>query len=320
MNRRAFIGVVTALVAASVAAQPAPTPRRIGILEGGIATPSPTLAPELARHGWIENQNLIIERRGAQGDAQRARALAQELVRLDVEIIVTFGAVASLAARDATRTIPIIARTGDPVVLGLVANLSHPGGNITGTTTISPELSAKRLEVLRALLPNIVKVGEILDPANEYVRRTRGEYEQAFRALGMEPIFVDVPTPTELPRALEEVSRRGAQALIVRGDPVFISNRERIIRLANQLGLPTMTEGRQYVEAGALASYAPKAAEVRLQTAALIDKILRGAKPADLPIQQSSEFELVVNLTTATALGINIPQPVLQRADDVIHR
>ena len=318
MRRREFAGFLAAFPIASVVAQTVQRPRRIGILVGGSVTPNATLAAELKRHGWVEDQNLIIERRGAEGDAQRARALAAELVRLDVDIIVTFGAVASLAARDATKTIPIIARTGDPVVLGLVANLSHPGGNITGTTTISPELSAKRLEVLRALLPNVVKVGEIVDPANEYVRRTRADYEKAFRALGMEPIFVDVPAPTELTRALAEISRQGSQALIVRADPVFESNREQIMRLANQLGLPTMTEGRVFVEAGGLASYAPKSAEVRLQTAALIDKILRGTKPADLPIQQSSEFELVVSLRTARALGVSIPQPVLQRADEVM--
>ena len=318
MNRRDFAGFLAAFPIASVVAQTAQRPRRIGVLVGGSAPPKGALADELARHGWVEDQNLIIERRGAEGDAQRARGLAAELVQLDVEIIVTFGAVASLAARDATKTIPIIARTGDPVLLGLVANLSHPGGNVTGTTTVSPELSAKRLEVLRALLPSVVKVGEIVDPANEYVRRTRGDYENTFRALGMEPIFVEVPAPAQLSRALEDVARQGAQALIVRADPVFESNRDQIMRLANRFGLPTMTEGRQFVEAGALASYAPKSAEVRLQTAALIDKILRGTKPADLPIQQSSEFELVVSLKTARALGVSIPQSLLQRADEVM--
>jgi putative ABC transport system substrate-binding protein len=317
MDRRRFIGVGLTLIAAPASPQPAQQARRIAILDGG-TFPRRDIAVELAALGWVEGRNLIIERRGAEGDARRARAFAAELVRLNVEVIVTFGAVASLAARDATNTIPTVARTGDPVLLGLVANLSHPGGNVTGTTTVSRELSAKRLEVLRSLLPNIAKVAEIIDPANEYVRRTRSEYEQAFHALDMQPIFVEVPAPTEMRRALEDISRQGAQALIVRADPVFLSNREQIIQLANQLALPTMTEGRQYVEAGALASYAPTSAEVRRQTAALVDRILRGAKPADLPIEQPTQFELVINLKTAKTLGVSVPPSVLQRADEVL--
>ena len=317
MDRRAFISLITAPLTASLAAQPAQAPRRIGMLTGG-TFPTSGLAKEMARYGWVEGENLIIERRGAQGDAQRAKILAAELARLNVEVLVTFGAVASLAARDATRTIPIVARTGDPVLLGLVADLSHPGGNITGNTTVSRELSAKRLEALRALVPNVVRVAELVDPANEYVRRTRSEYEQAFRALGMQPIFVDVPEPTQLGRAFEDITSQRAQALVVRGDPVFESNREQIIRLAMQLALPTMTEGRFFVEAGALASYAPNFKAMNLRTAALVDRILRGAKPANLPIEQPAEFEFLVNLRTAKALGLDIPQSVLQRADDLI--
>ena len=317
MHRRTFISLVTALLTTSAASQDVQRPRRIGVLNSGVV-PKAGLAAEMAHYGWVEGRNLVIERRSGEGDAQRAQVLAAELVRLNVEVIVAFGAVASLAVRDATQTIPTVTRTGDPVLLGLVANLSRPGGNITGTTTASRELSAKRLEVLRALVPNAVKVAELVDPANEYVRRTRSEYEQAFHALGMQPLFVDVPAPTDISRALEEVSRRQAQALIVRADPVFEFNREQILRLANRLSLPTMTEGRQFVEAGALASYAPKYSPLNLRTAALVDKILRGAKPADLPIEQPTEFELVINLTTAKALGLSIPQSVLLRADAVI--
>ena len=235
-----------------------------------------------------------------------------------VEVLVTFGAVASVAARDVTDTIPIVSRTGDPLVLGLVSNLSHPGGNITGNTTVSGELSAKRLEALRMLLPKVVRVADLVDPANEWVRRTRSEYAQAFRALGMQPIFVDVAAPTQLSRAFEQIEGERAQALVVRADPVFESNREQIVRLAMRLALPTMTEGRQFVEAGALASFAPKYTAMNLRTAALIDKILRGAKPADLPIEQPTEFEFLINLKTAKALHLDIPQSVLQRADELI--
>jgi len=317
MDRRAFISLTAAFFTASLAAQPAQAPRRIGTLTGG--TPSRSwLAEEMAKYGWVEGQNLVIERRSAQGDAQRAKDLAAELVRLNVEVLVTFGAVASLAARDATHTIPIVSRTGDPVLLGLVANLSYPGGNITGNTTVSRELSTKRLEALRMLLPNVIRVADLVDPANEYVRLTRSEYEQTFSALGMQPIFVEVSDPKQLSRAFEHISSQRAQALVVRGDTVFVSNREQIVRLATQLALPTMTEGRLFVEAGALASYAPKDAALNLRTAALIDKILRGAKPADLPIEQPAEFELLINVKTAKALGLTIPQSLLQRADEVI--
>jgi putative ABC transport system substrate-binding protein len=317
MDRREFIGLGLALMAPRAGAQQAPGLRRIGVLGGG-TLPKAFLADEMAKYGWVEGQNLIIERRSAEGDAKRARLLAVELVRLNMEVIVTIGAVCSLAGRDATQIIPIVSVTGDPVLLGLVQNLSHPGGNITGVTSIAPELAAKRLEILRALLPNAVMVAELVDPANEYIRLTRSEYEQALRKFGMRPVFVDVPAPTELSRAFEHISRQRAEALIIRGDPVFISNRDEIVRRATQLALPTIAEGRQFVEAGALASYAAKLGTMRQRQAAMVDRILRGAKPADLPIEQPSELELVINLKAARALGLTIPQPLLLRADEVI--
>lgn len=285
---------------------------------GGGTVPKSYLADEMAKVGWVEGQNLIIERRSAEGDAKRAQRLAAELVQLKVDVIVAIGAVCSLAARDATQTIPIVSVTGDPVLLGLVQNLSHPGGNITGITSIAPELAAKRLELLRALLPDVVMVAELVDPANEYIRLTRGEYEQTLHKIGMQPIFVDVSAPAELGQAFERIARQRAQALIIRGDPVFISNRDEIVRRAMQLALPTVAEGRQFVEAGALASYAAKATTMRQREAALVDKILRGSKPADLPIEQPSELELVINLKTARTLGLSIPPPLLLRADDVV--
>jgi ABC-type uncharacterized transport system substrate-binding protein len=317
MDRHAFIGLLASAVAMPACEQQTQRPRRIGVLGGG-TVPKSLLADEMANYGWIEGQNLVIDRRSAEGDAQRARALAADLARSNVDVIVTYGAVASLAVHDATRTIPIVSTTGDPVLLGLATTLAHPGGNVTGTATIAPELAAKRLEILRALLPDAVDVAELVDPANEYVRRTRSDYEQTFRALGLRPIFVDVPGPAAFEQAFDEIARRRAQALIVRGDPVFISNTQRIIGLATQLGLPTMTEDRRFVEAGALASYAFKLAAMRLHTAAYVDKIPRGARPADLAIEQPTDIELVINLKTATALGITIAKPVLDRADDVI--
>jgi putative ABC transport system substrate-binding protein len=276
------------------------------------------LSDDLRKYGWIEGRNLIIQRRGAEGDTQRVPVLAAELVRLNVDVIVAFGAVASLAAKNATPTIPIVTTTGDPVVLGLVVNLSHPGGNITGVTTIAPELAGKRLEVLRTLLPKATRIAELVDPANQYISRTRSEYEKVFQAFRMQAIFVEVATPAELGSAFADISRQRAEALIVRADPMFLSNRERIMGLALQRALPTMTEGRRFVAAGGLVSYAPKEAAMLARTVALVDKILNGAKPADLPVEQPTEFELLVNLKTAKALGLTLPQSLLLRADEVI--
>ena len=318
MNRRAFLGsIACALLAAPVAAQQSGNVRRIGLLSAG-TFPGTFLSDPLREYGWIEGRNVVIERRGADGNAQRLPELAAELVQLRVEVIVSFGAVASLAARSATTTIPIVTNTGDPVLLGLVPNLSHPGGNITGVTMISPELAAKRLELLRTLLPKATRIAELVDPANEYIRRTRSNYEKDFRALGMQPIFVDVATPAELDRSLAEVSRQRADALIVRADPIFVINRDPIMRFASRSALPTVAEGRGFVEAGALASYAPSETARWARIAALVDKILKGAKPGDLPIEQPTKLELVINLKTAKALGLTIPQSLLLRADEVI--
>jgi putative ABC transport system substrate-binding protein len=317
MDRRTFTGLVFGLLAAPVAAQESGKARRIGVLTAGSIN-NPFFADEMRKHGWIEGRNLIIERRGAEGDAQRVPVLAAELVRLNVEVIVAFGAVASLAAKNATASIPIVATTGDPVVLGLVASLSHPGGNITGVTTIAPELAEKRLELLRTLLPKATRIAELVDPANEYIRRTRNDYEKAFRTLGMQAIFVEVAIPADFEGMFADLSRQRAEAVIVRADPVFLSNRDKIMGLALQRSLPTITEGRRFVAAGGLVSYAPKEAAMFARTAALVNQILHGAKPADLPIEQPAEFELLVNLKTAKALGLAIPQSVLLRADEVI--
>jgi putative ABC transport system substrate-binding protein len=322
MDRRRFIGAsVCSLVVAPLignAQQPAPI-RRIGVLSGGAASaPIELLSEKLRDYGWIEGQNLIIEARGADGRAELAAALAAELVRLKVDVIVTYGSVASVAAKDSTTTIPIVTTTGDPVRLGLVSSMSRPGGNITGVSTIAPELAAKRLELLRELLPKLTRIGELVDPGNQYWRLVRKDYEDAFRALGLQPIFVEVANPTALDEAFVELMRQRAQALIVRGDPVFYLLRERITGLALKNALPTMAEARPLVEAGAFVSYGPNVPAQFGRTAALVDKILKGAKPGDLPIEQPHKFEFVINLKTAKALGLTIPQSVLLRADELI--
>jgi putative ABC transport system substrate-binding protein len=237
---------------------------------------------------------------------------------MNLDVILSFGAVAGVALRNATTTIPIVATTGDPVRLGLVSNLSHPGGNITGLSLISPELAAKRLELIRELLPKATLVGELVDPANTYWQRVRPEYEQAFRTLRLQPLFVEVAHPDAIEKAIAQIAGRRADALIVRGDPMFESKRELIGRLTVQHSLPAIAESRPVAEAGVLLSYGPNVAANDRILANYVDRILRGAKPGDLPIAQPTKFDFVINMKTAKAIRLTIPQPLLLRADEVI--
>jgi putative ABC transport system substrate-binding protein len=325
MHRRAFIGAVAAaMIAAPLAAsaQTATTVRRIGRLSPG-ALPIPAelqseYAP-LRALGWVEGQNLLVERRYANGRAELLRPLAEELVRLKVEIIVTEGTAAALAAESATTAIPIVMATvGDPVRAGLVASLARPGGNITGFSIVGPELNAKRLALLRELLPGLQRLGVLELSTNPYYRATRKELDQSCRSLGMQPIFVEVAAAGELENAIAEMARQRAQALFVQGDDLFGDNRVPLMSAASRYALPTLATNKEVLEAGALVFYGNSKAEQAQRNAAYIDRILRGAKPADLPIEQPTKFELVINLKTAKALGITVPQSLLLRADEVI--
>ena len=323
MDRRTFIDVLASSLFSApliALAQPTGRVRRLGMLSAGTLA-RPNWAPffeSLRELGWIEDQNLVVEMRSAGGKADLVPGLATELVELKVDVIVATGAIASLAAKNATTTIPIVSQSGDPQRIGLVASISRPGGNITGVSTVAPELAAKRLELLRELRPTAMLVGELVDPANPYLKLIRKDDEQAYGALGMRPIFVDVANATELERSIAEVAGMRADALIVRADPIFAANREQIASLALKHALPTMAEGRQFVSAGCLASYAPNYSGQGRGMAVLVDKILKGAKPGDLPIEQPTKFELAFNLKTAKALALTIPQSLLLRADEII--
>jgi len=323
MDRRTFIDVLaSSLLAAPLIAlaQPTGKVRRLGMLSAGTITRS-NWAPffeTLRELGWIEGQNLVVEMRSAGGKADLVPALTAELVELKVDVIVATGAVASLAAKNATTTIPIVSQSGDPLRIGLVASMSRPGGNITGVSTVAPELAAKRLELLRELRPTAMLVGELVDPANPYLKLIRKEDEQAYGSLGMQPIFVDVADATQLEKSIAEVAGMRADALIVRADPIFAANRDQIASLALKHALPTVAEGRQFVSAGCLASYAPNYSAQGRGMATLVDKILMGTKPGDLPIEQPTKFELAFNLKTAKVLGLIIPQLLLLHADEVI--
>jgi len=325
MERRRFIGAVAcALLATGSAAraQPKQRVRQIAFLSPGEPYP-----PEQVREfwaparelGWIEGQNLLVHYRYASGRLELLPSLAEELVRLKPEIIVTQGSDATLAAKAATSSIPIIFQSsGDPVGLGLVASLARPGGNITGLSVVSQGIDAKRLSLLRELVPGAQRVGELINPGNAFVRKSQLEYEQAYRSLGLSPIFVDVTAAGELENAVQDIARRGAQALVVRSDVLFYVNRDAIMRAALKHSLPTLVGGRPYLEAGALLSYTPDLMEQNRRLFGLLDKVLRGAKPADLPVEQPSKFVLEINLKTAKALGVSVPQPLLLRADEVI--
>ena len=324
MDRRTFIGAVAAgMIAAPLAAsaQTATTVRRIGAL---LLTAQQTQADlevedaALRALGWVEGKNLLVERRYAER-AEFLRPFAEELVRLKVEIIVTWGTAATLAAKRATTTIPIIiGSAGDPVTTGLVASLARPGGNITGFSVVGPEIDAKRLSLLRELVPGLQRVGVLENSANPYYRAVRKEFEQTGRSLGLQPIIIEVATAGELENALAEMARRRAQALFVQREDLFVDNRVPLMSAALRYALPTLAANKELVENGALVSYAHNKEEQHRRWAGFIDRILRGAKPADLPIEQPTKFELIINLKTAKALGITVPQSLLMRADEVI--
>ena len=297
--------------------------RRVGVLAPG-SVPDPTQYPEpllagLRDLGWIEGETIVIERRIAGDRTGLLPAMAQDLVAKNCDVIVTIGTPAAMAARKATATIPIVMATiGDPVSTGLVASLARPGGNATGNTFIEPNVGTKRLQLLKEVLPDVVRIGELMNPSNPAMEAFRAGEMEALRTLGLEAIVADVVEAGQIEDAFAAFETRGAQAAIVHADSLFVSNRERIMRLALERGLPTMAEGRHFVEAGALLSYAPNSASMIRNAAVFVDKILKGANPADLPVERPTRFELVVNAKNATALGVAVPPFLLARADEVI--
>jgi putative ABC transport system substrate-binding protein len=325
MDRRSFIGAMSCgLVIAPLAAraQTANTVRRIGWLAPGVPWPTTELEAAYAplhELGWTVGQNLFVEWRYANNRAELLRPLAEELVELKPALIVTEGTDATLAAKNATKAIPIVFRSaGDPVRTGLVASLARPGGNITGFALLGPESDAKRLSLLRELLPGLQRVGVLVNSNNLYYRNLQNDFEKACRSIGIQPTFVEVTVASELAPAVANLAARGSQALIVQNDRLFYDNRVEIARAALKQALPAQVEGKFFLEAGGLISYTFSVTEARQRGAAFIDKILRGAKPADLPIEQATQFEVGINLKTAKALGITVPQSLLLRADEVI--
>jgi len=314
------LGVLLAPLAAD--AQPPGKVPRIGVLTGLSPKGSPWiygLREGLRGFGYLEGQNIALEWRWTHGKAERFPDLAAELVRLKVDVIVATNNPAIHAAQRATRTIPIVMVIAtDPVGLGFVASLARPGGNITGLSVQSRETGGKRLELLKEAVPNVSRVAVLWDPTEPGRRDQVGEVEVAARALGVQVQLVEARSPSELDSAFAAMTREGAGAVYVQGSTMPFVHRARIAELAAKRRLPAMCLAREYVEAGCLMSYSTSFSDQARRATYFVDKILKGAKPADLPVEQPTRFELVLNLKTAKALGLTIPQSVLIRADNVI--
>jgi putative ABC transport system substrate-binding protein len=277
--------------------------------------------PGLRELGWVEGRNLFVERRWAAGQEDQLPAMAADLVNLKMDVIVTLSTPAAMAAKQATNTIPIVITfVADPLGSGLVASLARPGGNITGVTTIAPELVAKRLELLKQVVPDAGRIAVLWDPIGltERTRRNmREETEAAGRALGVNLQFFEVRRPEDFERVFAAMVDARIGALLVSPTPMLFEARKGIVAHAAKNRLPTVYAWREAVEAGGLVSYATNFPEMYRRAAIYVDKILKGAKPGDLPIEQPTRFELVINLKTARALGLSIPDSLLQRADEV---
>ncbi len=328
MERRTFIAVVFGgLLAAPLAAgaQQAGKIARIGYLATGLAT-SPHLTEAFRQGlrdlGYVEGRNVMIEYRSAEDKIEGLPALAAELVARKVDVIVAPDTPSALAAKQATRTIPIVfTYVADPVTSGLVTTLARPGGNVTGLTVLGPELVGKRLEQLKQAVPGVSRVAVLWQPGG-VVERTEKERlkraEVAGRALGVRLQFVGVRGPEDFDRAFSEMTRARAGALTVLPTAMFVNERRRLVDLAAKNLLPAVYPWREFIDAGGLMAYGPDLADSFRRAATYVDRILKGTNPGDLPVEQPTKFELVINLKTAKALGLTIPQSLLLRADQVI--
>jgi putative ABC transport system substrate-binding protein len=294
----------------------------IGILSN--ASPGPLLPfaavfrQGLTETGYVEGQNVAIEYRWAEGRYDRLPALVADLVDRKVDVIVTSGGLAALAAKSATSTIPIVFNSGDPIETGLVASLARPGGNLTGVSISSVELMPKRLELLSELVPRASVIALLVNPTGPATERTMRGVEEAAQARGVQIHILKAATESEIDAAFASLAQLHVNALVVGTDPFFFSWREQIVVLASRDTVPAIYEWREYVSAGGLISYGTSLTGAYRQLGVYAGKILKGAKPADLPVQQPTTFELVINLKTAKALGLTVPQSILARADEVI--
>jgi putative ABC transport system substrate-binding protein len=274
----------------------------------------------LSENGYVEGQNVAIEYRWAEGNYERLPALAADLVAHKVDVIATGGGgTGALAVKNATSTIPIVfLYGGDPVTLGLVASLARPGGNLTGVSIMVGELNPKRFELLSEIVPRAGVLALLANPSNPNAERVMQEMQEAARAKGMQLPILKAGSEGEIDAAFASLIQLQAGALIVGSDPFFNSRRDQIVALAARHAVPAIYEWREFAAAGGLISYGPSLTSANRQVAIYVSKLLKGAKPADLPVQQPTKFELVINLKTAKALGLTVPHSLLARADEVI--
>jgi putative ABC transport system substrate-binding protein len=325
MKRRSFItllGGAAATWPGGAWAQQGGKLATIGLLGSGTAAAqnqwTAAFVGRMRELGWIEGRNLTMEYRWAEGHDERLSELASELVRLKVDVIVTHNTPPPLAAKQATSTIPIVfATAGDPVGTGIVASLARPGGNVTGLSSQTPDTASKRLDLLRDIVPGLRRLAILSDMGNPYVKLDVSQFREAAASLSIEIATFNIRQGDDIAPAFEALKGR-AEALYVPPIPVAFVNRIHINTLALAARLPTLHNVRKYVEAGGPMSYGPNWPHMWARAANFVDKILRGTKPADIPVEQPTKFDLVINLTTAKALGLTVPDRLLALADEVI--
>jgi putative tryptophan/tyrosine transport system substrate-binding protein len=323
MKRREFLALLGLAVSSPVHAQQPAKIRRIGILE----TVSPALNARnlealrrgLRELGYVEDRNYVLEYRSADGDAQRYPALADELVRLDVDLIVTRGTPAARAARNATEKIPIVmAAIGEPLGMGVVESLARPGGNVTGLSAFVTELAGKRVELVKELRPGGSAAALFHNMGNPVVPQQWEETRKAAQLLGLEAILLDVRTREDIPAAFEQAGARGVDTLLVGIDGLIQANRQLIVDLAAKQRLAAIYPSKEFTDVGGLMAYGVSYPDLYFRSATFIDKIFRGAKAGDLPVEQPIKFELIINLAAAKALGLVVPPGLITRADEII--
>jgi len=326
VKRREFISLLGGAAAAwslEARAQQAGKRYMVGILSAGGSSVQAALnaafSDGLREWGWVEGKNVVFENRNAENQLERLPELAADLIRLKVDVIVAAGTLAPLAAKQATATIPIVMTTaGDPLGSGLVASLARPGGNVTGMSLMVPDLGAKRLELLKELLPRLSRVAVLWNAANPYSALVYKETQAGGRTLGIDVQSLDVRGPDDFDSTFEAARRLRPDALITVEDPLTASYRKHIVDFAAGQQLPSLHGIREFVAAGGLISYGANLADLSRRAAYYVDKIFKGAKPADLPVQQPTKFEMVINAQTARMLGLTVPPTLLARADEVI--
>ncbi len=326
MRKKIIVCLLTAALLSTAPfadAQQAKKVPRIGFLSVGspssMAARIEAFRQGLREHGYVEGQNILVEYRYAEGKLARLKEFASELVSLKVDVVVTGGPIATRPAKQATNTIPIVtAYEGDPVGTGLVASLARPGGNVTGLTNLTPELSGKRLELLKEAIPKLSRVAVFWDPANPGSPGSLKEMEMAAQSLGLKIQRLEIRDPNDLEGAFQAAAKARAGAAMILSSPVIFTHRRRVVDLAVKSRLPTIHAQIEFAEAGGVMVYGPNDTDMYRRAATYVHKILKGAKPSELPVEQPVKFDFIINLKTAKQIGLTIPPNVLARADKVI--